>query len=99
MIWSIHGGAVSAREDLVASFCGVAPITRGMHYAVSDGAFAQQLDTVGAAIQRALPQNSTAVYAKKGCRRIEKCNGRTLRKWDSVESRNCNVLQHVVCPD
>jgi hypothetical protein len=51
--------------------------TRGMHYAERDGAFAQQLGTVGAAIRRALPRNPTAVYAKKGHHRIEKCNGQS----------------------
>ena len=63
-----HGGVVSAREDLVAYGCGVAPVevqsqkarpscTRGMHYAERDDKFAQLSGTVGAEIWRALPQN------------------------------------------
>ena len=45
----------------------------------------------GVAIRRALPQNLTTVYAEKGCHRIEKCDDKTLHKWDSVGSGNCNV--------
>ena len=85
MIWWCR----AARDDLITCFCSIAPVgvqlqkprptrTWGMYYAERDSAFAQRLGTVGAAIQRALPQSSTAVYAKKGCHCIEKSNGSTL---------------------
>ena len=98
-----HGTAMQARECFVADTRDVAPVgvrlrkarpsrTWGMHYA-DDGAFAQRLGTVGAAIRQALTRSSTAVYAKKGCYRIEKCNGSTLRWWDSAGRGNCNCCK------
>ena len=58
---SIHCGAMTAREELVAHFCSVAPVgvrsqksrpshIRGMHYAVTDSTFVQWLGAVGASI-------------------------------------------------
>ena len=78
--FSFHGIAKQDRECVVSYARGVAPVgvrsqrerpsrTQGMHYTERDGAFAQQLGTVGAEIRQALPRSLTAVYAKKGWHR------------------------------
>ena len=66
-----------------------------LHYGDGDTVFAQRLGTMEAAIQRALPQNPTAIYVEKGCHCIETSNGRPLHKWDLVES--IRIYNFIMC--
>ena len=58
-----------------------------MYCGDKDTVFVKRLSTMGTVIQRALPQNPTKIFVKKGCHRIERGNGRKCIKWDLVEPR------------